>query len=317
MQTRKLGYSDLYLTTVGLGTWAHGGPWAFGWGPQDDADSIAAIQRALDLGVNWLDTAAIYGFGHSEEVIGEAIKGRREEVIIATKCGRVGDRSAGTLASNLKRDFVRHEIENSLRRLQTDYVDLYQIHWPIPDEDIEEGWETVAEIVREGKARYAGVSNFSVDQMRRLQPIHPIASLQPPYNMLRREVEAEILPFCAANQIGVISYSPMNAGLLTGRVTHERSAGFGEDDWRVRNENFREPKLSRNLALVEALRPIAQREGVTLSQLAIGWVLRRPEITAAIVGARRPQQIEETAPAGDYAMPADVAAEIETLLAAL
>jgi aryl-alcohol dehydrogenase-like predicted oxidoreductase len=315
MRTRKLGYTDLHLTTVGLGTWSYSGPWAYGWGPQDDADSIAAIRRAVDLGVNWLDTAAIYGFGHSEEVVGQALQGLRDRVIVATKCGRTGDRAAGTVSSNLAASFIRQEIENSLRRLQTDYVDLYQIHWPIPDEQIEEGWGAVADLVKEGKARFAGVSNFSPAQMHRLQPIHPIASLQPPYSMLRREVEAETLSFCAANGIGVIAYSPMQAGLLTGRFSKARAAALQEDDWRSRNDFFKEPRLSAILALVEQLRPIAAREGVTLSQLAIAWVLRRPELTAAIVGARRPTQIEETAPASDWEMPPAVAGEIEALLA--
>lgn len=314
MQTRKLGYSDLYLTTIGLGTWSYSGPWAYGWGPQDDADSIAAVHRALDLGVNWLDSAAIYGFGHSEEVVGKALKGRRDQVIIATKCGRTGDRATGKLGGNLKAASIRQEVEDSLRRLQTDYIDLYQIHWPIPEEDIEEGWGTIAELIKAGKVRYGGVSNFNVAQMQRIQPIHPIASLQPPYSMIRRDVEAEILPFCGANDIGVIVYSPMQAGLLTGKFTKERVANLDEGDWRRRNEYFQEPKLSRNLALVEALRPIAAREGISLAQLALAWVLRRPEMTAAIVGARRPSQIEETSAAGDHALSPESIAEIAALL---
>lgn len=314
MHTRKLGYTDLHLTTVGLGTWAIGGEWAYGWGPQDDGDSIGAIQRAIDLGINWIDTAAVYGLGHAEEVLGKAIQGRREKLIIATKCGRVGDKAAGTIAGRLKSESIRREVEDSLRRLKIDVIDLYQMHWPQPDEDIEEGWSTIAELIQEGKVRYGGVSNFNVAQLKRIQPIHPVASLQPPYSMLRREVEAELLPYCAANDIGVIVYSPMQAGLLTGRFTRERAAGLPEGDWRRRNENFQEPKLSANLALVDGLRPIAAQNGMTLSQLAIAWVLRRPEVTAAIVGARRPEQIEETVHGGDVTLSEGDIAAIERLL---
>ncbi len=317
MQTRKLGYTDLYLTTVGLGTWAiGGGGWEYGWGPQDEADSIRTIQRAIDLGINWIDTAAVYGLGRSEEVIGKAIRGRRDQVIIATKCGLVWDEGSTVPYGRLKAWSVRKEVEASLRRLNVDVIDLYQIHWPNPDEDIEEAWATIADLVREGKIRYAGVSNFSVEQMKRIQPIHPIASLQPPYNMLRREIEAEILPFCAANNIGVIVYSPMASGVLTERFSRERAAALPEDDWRRRfNDNFREPLLSANLALVDGLRAIAARYGRTVSQLAIAWTLRRPEVTSAIVGARRPEQIEETAPAADWTLPPEAVAEIDELLA--
>lgn len=316
MQTRQLGYSDLHLTTVGLGAWAiGGGGWVYGWGPQDDADSIAAIQRALDLGINWVDTAAVYGGGHSEEVVGQALVGRREGVTVATKCGRILEAEKGQLYSRLKADSVRREAEASLRRLKTDVIDLYQIHWPDPDEDIEEGWGVVAELVREGKVRYGGVSNFNVAQLKRIQPIHPVASLQPPYSMLRRGVEEELLAYCAANNIGVVVYSPMQAGLLTGKMTHERIAHMPVDDWRPRHELFQEPNLSANLELVEALRPIAERQGRTVAQLAVAWVLRRPEITAAIVGARTPTQIEETAPAGDWQLSAEELAQIDTLLA--
>jgi aryl-alcohol dehydrogenase-like predicted oxidoreductase len=316
MQTRKLGYTDLELTTVGLGTWAIGGEWAYGWGPQDDAESIAAIQRSLDLGINWLDTAAIYGLGHSEEVVGQAIAGRRDEVIVATKCSRVWDEK-GKVTGRLKAGSVRREVEASLRRLKIDLIDLYQIHWPNPDEEIEEGWGTIADLIKEGKVRYGGVSNFSVEQLKRVQPIHPVASLQPPYSMLRREVEEELLPYCAANNIGVIAYSPMQAGLLTGKFTKERVANLPAGDWRKQNDFFQEPALSTNLAFVEKLRPIAERNGKTVAQLAIAWVLRRPELTAAIVGARCPSQIEETIQAGDWQLSAEDVAEIDQLLAEL
>jgi aryl-alcohol dehydrogenase-like predicted oxidoreductase len=324
MQTRKLGYSDLYLTTVGLGTWAiGGGGWAFSWGPQDDAESIAAIHRALDpsinsghgLGINWIDTAAVYGLGHSEEIIGQAIAGRRDEVIIATKCGLVWDEGSTTPYGRLKAESVRREAEASLRRLNVEVIDLYQIHWPNPDQDIEEAWGVIADLIREGKVRYGGVSNFGVEQLKRVQPIHPVASLQPPYSMLRRGIEEDLLAYCAANDIGVIVYSPMQAGLLTGKFTKERAANLPDEDWRKRNSYFQEPELSANLVLVEKLRPIAERNGRTVAQLAIAWVLRRPEVTAAIVGARRPSQIEETAQAGDWVLSAQDIAEIDTLLA--
>jgi aryl-alcohol dehydrogenase-like predicted oxidoreductase len=316
MQTRKLGSSDLHLTPVGLGAWAiGGGDNPYGWGPQDDADSIATTRRALDLGINWIDTAAGYGKGRSEEVVGKAIAGRRHEVIVATKCGILWKPDGSDLYGHLKADSIRREVEDSLRRLNLEVIDLYQIHWPRPDEDIEEGWGTIAELITEGKVRYGGVSNFSVAQLKRLQPIHPIASLQPPYSMLVRNVEKELLSFCAANDIGVIVYSPMQAGLLTGKFTQERVASLPEDDWRRRSSHFHEPQLGANLALVEGLRPIAERNGRTLSELAIAWVLRRPEVTGAIVGARRPSQIEETAAAGTWTLSKEDIAEIDSLLA--
>jgi aryl-alcohol dehydrogenase-like predicted oxidoreductase len=315
MQTRKLGDTDLHLTTVGLGTWAiGGGGWAYGWGPQDDAESVAAIRRALDLGINWIDTAAVYGLGHSEEIIGQALAGQRDEVTIATKCGLVWDEGSTTPYGRLKAESVRREAEASLRRLKVDVIDLYQIHWPNPDEDIEEAWGVIADLIREGKVRYGGVSNFSVEQLKRVQAIHPVASLQPPYSMLQRGIEEELLAYCAANDIGGIAYSPMQAGLLTGKFTKERVANLPDDDWRKRDPHFREPELSANLALVEKLRPIAERNGRTVAQLAIAWVLRRSEVTAAIVGARRPSQIEETAPAGDWVLSEEDVAEIEALL---
>ncbi|MBE7552044.1 MAG: aldo/keto reductase [Anaerolineales bacterium] len=316
MQTRQLGYSDLHLTTIGLGAWAiGGGGWIYGWGSQDDADSIAAIRRALDLGINWVDTAAVYGAGHSEEVVGQALAGRRDGVIVATKCGRIMESLTDQPYGRLTADSVRREAEASLRRLKMEVIDLYQIHWPDPDEEIEEGWGAIADLIREGKVRYGGVSNFSVAQLQRIQPIHPVASVQPPYSMLRRGVEEELLAYCAANKIGVIVYSPMQAGLLTGKMTRERIANMPADDWRARNELFQEPQLSANLELVEALRPIAARQGRTVAQLAIAWVLRRPEVTAAIVGARNPAQIEETAPAGDWRLSAEEVAQIDALLA--
>ena len=313
MKTRKLGSTDFHLTTIGLGTWAIGGPWQFGWGTQDDQESISTIRRALELGINWIDTAPAYGLGHSEEVVGQAIQGLAEKPIIATKCGRAWGED-GRLYGNLKRDGIRAETEASLRRLRVEAIDLYQIHWPDPDEGLEEGWAAIADLVKEGKLRYAGVCNFSVEQLKRIQPIHPVASSQPPYSMLAREVEAEHLAYCAANDIGVIPYSPMQKGLLTGKVTRDWVHGLDESDHRRRDFNFQEPRLSANLETVDGLRAIADKRGKTVAQLAIAWVLRRPEITAAIVGARRPPQIEETVLAAEWALcPEDIAA-IEALL---
>jgi len=316
VRTRKLGYTDLRLTTMGLGTWAiGGGGWQWGWGPQDDAESIAALQRGLDLGINWIDTAAAYGLGRAEEVVGRAIAGRRGEVIVATKCGLVWDEGSTEVYGRLTAESIRAECEASLRRLNVDVIDLYQIHWPIDEEHLEEAWSTISDLIQEGKVRYAGVSNFSVAQLKRIQPLHPLASLQPPYSMLERGVEEELLPYCAANDIGLVVYSPMQTGLLTGKYTKERIASLPDEDWRKdRNPHFQEPALSANLALVEKLRPIAERNGRTLAQLAIAWVLRRPEVTAAIVGSRRPSQIEGTAPAGDWVLSAEDIAEIDALL---
>jgi len=316
METRKLGYSELYLTPIGLGTWAiGGGNNPYGWGAQDDDDSIAAIRRALDLGINWIDTAAGYGKGHSEEIVGRAISGRRDEVTIATKCGILWKEDGSDIYGHLNAESIRREVEESLRRLNVDVIDLYQIHWPLPDEDIEEGWGAIADLIREGKVRYGGVSNFSVDQLKRVHAIHPVTSLQPPYSMLVPETEDELLPYCAANNIGVVVYSPMQSGLLTGKFTKERVADFPDDDWRKGSPHFQEPQLSANLALVDNLHPIAVRSGRPLSHLAIAWVLRRSEVTSAIVGARRPSQIEETVAAAEWALSAEDVAEIDALLA--
>ncbi len=318
MQKRKLGFSDLHLTTVGLGTWAiGGGDWYWGWGPQDVQESIDTIHRALDLGINWMDSAAAYGLGRSEELIAKAIKGRRDEVIVATKCGLVWDENDRTadVTPRLKADSVRREAENSLRRLNVETIDLYQIHWPTPDEDIEEAWGVIADLVKEGKVRYAGVSNFNVAQLKRIQPIHPVASLQPEYSMLKRGVEKELLAYCAANEIGVIAYSPLRSGILTDGFGPERLAAMSDDDWRQRDADFQEPSVSVNVAFVDKLRQIALREERPLSHLAIAWVLARPEVTAAIVGARRPSQIERSAPAADWKISSKTIAEIKTLLA--
>ena len=295
METRRLGTSDLMLTVVGLGAWAMGGTgWAYAWGPQDDDDSIAAIHRALDLGVNWIDTAAVYGLGHAEEVVGRALAGRRDEVMVATKCGLPWN-DKGRISPKISAASVRAECEASLKRLGTDVIDLYQIHWPTRIENDLEGWETMARLRDEGKIRHAGVSNFDVEGLEALSRIMKPASLQPPYSMIERGVEDRLLPYCAMHGIGVICYSPLQCGLLTGKMTRERIAELPKDDHRVYDKNFKEPKLTENLKQAEALMAKADALGVTPAQLAIAWTLRRPEVTAAIVGARRPEQIEETA----------------------
>jgi aryl-alcohol dehydrogenase-like predicted oxidoreductase len=315
MTTRRLGRNGPQLTRIGLGTWAIGGAgWRYSWGSQDDADSVAVIHEALDLGINWIDTAAVYGHGHSEEIVGKALTGRREKVFVATKCGRTRNPD-GSIAAVLDAASVRSELEGSLKLLKTDWIDLYQIHWPDPEPKIEEAWEEIGKAVKAGKVRYAGVSNFTPAQLRRIQPIHPVASLQPPYSMLRRDVEKEILPFCAENGIGVICYSPLQMGLLTGAFSAERVASLAADDVRRNNPHFTEPNLGRNLALVEKLRPIARRSGRSVGELALAWVLSRPEVTAAIVGGRRPGQAKELAGAADWRLsPAD-AEEIQKALA--
>ncbi len=311
MQTRQLGASDLFITPIGFGSWAIGGAgYAFAWGAQDDAESVAAIQRALDLGINWIDTAAVYGLGHSEEIVAKALKGRSNRPYVFTKCSRVWD-ARGQIGSSLKADSLRRELEASLRRLQTDVIDLYQVHWPQPDEDIEEGWSTLARFQAEGKVRYLGVSNFNVAQMRRAQAIAPITSLQPPYSLIRREIEQEILPFCAEQHIGVIVYSPMASGLLTGKMTPERIANLPDDDWRKRDDRFREPQLSRNLRVAQVLRDIGQRHGRSAAEAAIAWTLRQPAVTGAIVGARRPAQVEEIVGAADFRLSAEELNELE------
>jgi aryl-alcohol dehydrogenase-like predicted oxidoreductase len=315
--TRTLGYSGLQLTPIGLGTWAMGGGgWKFGWGEQDDAESIRAIKAGLDAGINWIDTAAIYGHGRAEQIVGEAIAGRRDEVVVATKCGRVWEGDSREIGKCLRRESVFAEVDASLKRLRVDVIDLYQIHWPEPDEEVEEGWTAVADLIRIGKVRFGGVCNFSVAQLDRAQAIHPVTSLQPPYSMLKRDIEVDLVPWCQAHNAGILAYSPMQAGLLTGAFTRERVAGLGADDWRSRNPFFQEPQLSANLRVVDGLRPIAARLGITVAQLALAWVLRLPVVTSAIAGARRPEQIEETVKAGAVQLPAEVLVEIETLLGA-
>ncbi len=313
MELQQLGASDLTITPIGLGTWAiGGGNWESGWGSQDDDDSIATIHRALDMGVNWIDTAAVYGLGRSEEVVGRALQGISQRPYIFTKCSLIWDEQR-KVSSSLKKASVKREAEASLRRLQVERIDLYQMHWPNPDTEIEEGWAAMAELQREGKVRALGVSNFSVSQMERVQRIAPITSLQPPYSLLDRAIEDETLPFCQRHHIGVLAYSPMASGLLSGKMTRARVAALPRDDWRSHSAQFAEPQLSRSLYLVETLRDIGARHGRTAGEVAIAWTLRRPEVTGAIVGARRPEQLDGVIGAGAFRLSAE---EIDEIAAA-
>jgi aryl-alcohol dehydrogenase-like predicted oxidoreductase len=314
MDQRRLGNSEIYITPIGVGAWAMGGGgWQWAWGPQDDTDSINAIHEALDQGMNWIDTAAVYGLGHSEEVVAQALRDRSPQPYVFTKCERVWD-SKGQISGSLKAASIREECENSLRRLKVDVIDLYQIHWPEPDIDIEEGWTEMARLKEEGKVRYIGVSNFSVSQMKRAQQIAPITSLQPRYSLIARDAENDVLPFAAKNNIGVIVYSPMYSGLLSGGMTRERVARFAADDWRRYDSNFREPLLSQNLSLANLLGKIGARHGRTAGEAAIAWTLANPAVTGAIVGVRSPEQVLGIAGAGDFS-PSPV--ELEELELAL
>jgi len=318
MQTRKLGNSDLHITSVGYGAWAVGGSgWEFGWGSQDDNDSIGAIHRALELGVNWIDTAAVYGLGHSEEIVARALKSwRGPRPYVFSKCGLRWD-GQGKVQKVLSADSIRREVEDSLGRLSIDVIDLYQIHWP-PDPDspqLEEGWSTLADLRREGKVRWIGVSNFNVDQLRRAQAIAPVTSLQPRYSLVHREVEDDILPYCLNEGIGVIVYSPMASGLLTGGMTRERAATLPKDDWRKNHPDFTEPDLSRNLVLVERLRQIARRHNRSVGEVAIAWTLHNSAVTGAIVGARNARQAEGVMRAGDLHLSNEALNEIEPFFA--
>ena len=311
-ESRKLGDSDLEITPLGVGAWAMGGGgWEFAWGEQDDNDSIGAIRAALDAGINWIDTAAVYGLGHSEETVGRALEGVTKKPYIFTKCERRwgADRK---IFPSLKADSVRKECEDSLRRLKIDVIDLYQVHWPQPDEDIEEGWTEMAKLKEEGKVRWIGVSNFNVAQLKRAMKIAPVTSLQPPHSLLVRDSEKELLPFARQNNIGVIVYSPMRAGLLTGKMTRERALNLPKDDWRSRNPDFQEPKLTQNLELVEVLRQIGARHGRAPGEVALAWALHNPAVTAAIVGIRRADQVAGVTGALDFRLSEDEATEIES-----
>ena len=319
METRKLGNSDLHITPVGFGAWAIGGSgWEFAWGQQEDADSIAAIHRSLELGVNWIDTAAVYGLGHSEEVVAVTLKAwRGAPPYILTKCSRRWD-NTGHITSNHTAASIRQECEDSLRRLQVDVIDLYQMHWPPSDNGpgLEEAWQTMAALRKEGKVRWIGISNFNLAQIKRAEAIAPVTSLQPPYSMIRRKVEGEVLPYCLERGIGVISYAPMASGLLTGAMTRERAAALPADDFRSRNPEFKEPRLSKNIELVERLRNIGARHGRSPGEVAIAWVLKNPAVTGAIVGARNAKQAEGVMHAGELTLSAEEIREIEGAAAA-
>ncbi|MGC8594588.1 MAG: aldo/keto reductase [Candidatus Kryptoniota bacterium] len=310
MKTKILGKNGPELSVIGFGAWAIGGPWEYGWGPVDDESSKKAIRKALDLGINWIDTAAVYGLGHSEEVVAEAIKGKRHEVFVATKCGLVWD-DRKRVTRSIKPESIRKEIEGSLRRLKTDHVDLYQIHWYDEVTPVEDAWEMMAKLQNEGKARYIGVSNFDVALLMKCQSIAPVQSLQPPYNLLKRDVEREILPYCLRNEIGVVAYSPMMSGLLSGKYDPRKVA---PDDWRRRDKMFQEPMLSKAMTLVERLKPIAVRHGKTVGQLSIAWVIANPAVTSAIVGARTAEQVQENVDAADMVLNESELSEIDNIL---
>lgn len=314
---RKLGNSDMQLTPIGFGAWAiGGGDWTYAWGPQEDSESIAAMHRALDVGINWIDTAAVYGLGHSEEVVARALEGISQKPYIFTKCS-LRWRQDRTIYNSLNRTSVAEELEASLRRLKVERIDLYQIHWPNPESEIEDAWEMLDHLREQGKIRSIGVSNFNVDQMKRVLRVAPVTSLQPPYSMLRRAIETEILPFVKEKGIGVINYSPMLSGMLTGKMTAERVAAMPADDWRRKNPEFNEPKLSRNLRLVEFLREIGNAHGVEPGVVAVAWTLHHPAITAAIVGGRSAKQVEGISPALRFRLTDEEYAQINEHLASM
>jgi aryl-alcohol dehydrogenase-like predicted oxidoreductase len=311
LKTAQLGETGLQITRVGFGAWAiGGGGWEFGWGPQDDEQSIASIHHALEQGINWIDTAAAYGFGRSEQIVGRALQGLAERPYVFTKCSLLEgpDRK---VAHSLKRDSILREATDSLRRLGVDAIDLYQIHWPIPVEDIEEGWAALAELKEQGLVKHIGVSNFDVEQLRRIQQIAPVETLQPQYSLIEREVEHEILPFAEPQRIGVIVYSPMGSGMLSGSMSRERIERLADDDWRKRDERFREPELSGNLALVARLATVAERHETTPGAVAVAWTLRNPAVDGAIVGFRRPDQVDPILAAASLELTDGDLAEIE------
>jgi aryl-alcohol dehydrogenase-like predicted oxidoreductase len=314
MKKRRLGQTDLELTVIGLGTWAVGGPWEYGWGRQDDRDSLEAIRQAIDSGINWIDTAPIYGCGRSEEIVGRALKEMSAKPLIATKCGLLWN-SKRQKINCLDASSIAAECEQSLKRLGVDVIDLYQMHWPQPEEQFEQGWEAMARLAEQGKARYIGVCNCSIEQMERIAGICPTASLQPPYSMLRRDIEQDLLAYCGQNKIGVVAYSPMQKGLLTGKFNLEYLKTLSPDDHRVQMDpNFKEPLFSQNLRRIDQLKKVAVELGITMAQLAIAWVLRRSEVTSAIVGARRKGQIVETAAAAKVELDNAALGRIEKIL---
>ncbi len=311
LKTTQLGQTGLEITRVGFGAWAiGGGGWEFGWGPQQDEQSIAAIQRAVELGINWIDTAAAYGFGHSEEIVGRALAGVEVRPYVFTKASLLEGPDRRVVHS-LKRDSIMREAHASLKRLGVDAIDLYQIHWPIPDGDIEEGWSAFAELKEQGLVHHIGVSNFDVEQLRRIQEIAPVETLQPQYSLIERDIEREILPLAQRDGIGVIVYSPMSSGLLTGAMTRERIASLPDDDWRKHDDRFREPELSRNLALVERLGVVADRHGTVPGTAAIAWTLSNPAVDGAIVGFRSPDQVDPLIDAANLELSEDDITTIE------
>jgi len=316
VERRRLGNSDLDITPIGFGAWAiGGGDWRFGWGAQDDAESIAAIHKAVELGINWIDTAAVYGFGHSEEIVRKALDGMSERPYVFTKCGLVPSADdAKTPVENISAASIKRECEASLRRLNVETIDLYQIHWPTDDiSEIEEAWTAMTDLQRAGHVRYIGVSNFDVAEMQRALQVGPITSLQPPYSLVKPDVEQTILPFCREHGIGTIVYSPMGAGLLTGAMTRERAQSLAPEDWRSKNPEFQEPKLSRNLKIVDLLLAIGKRHGRLAGEVAIAWTLHNSAVTGAIVGARSAAQVEGNINALTFRLTDEEYAEIEAL----
>ena len=317
MKKRRFGNTGMNITPIGFGSWAIGGAgWSHGWGPQDDNRAVEAVERAVELGINWIDTAAVYGLGHSEELIGKVLAGLKNKPLVFTKCSLVWNDNR-RIGNSLKGDSIRRECEASLRRLNVDAIDLYQVHWPHPEHDIEEGWRTMAELKEEGLVRHIGVSNFNVEQMQRAHTIAPVESLQPPYSMLRRAIETDILPFCLEQNIGVIVYSPMLSGMLSGAMTRERALNLPPDDWRRNNKEFQEPRLSYNLELVELLKKTGKKHGLSAGEVAVAWTLRHPAVTAAIVGGRSAEQVEGTIGAAEMTFAQEEAREIETFIAAM
>ncbi len=310
MKTRQLGKNGPVLTILGFGAWAIGGPWQWGWGKVDDKQSIDAIHSAINNGINWVDTAASYGFGHSEEIVGKAINGIREKVFVATKCGLVND-GRGNAVFNSDPKNIRKEVEESLRRFNTEYIDLYQIHWPDPKTEIEKSWEMMAQLKAEGKIKYIGVSNYKVEHLERCMKIEHVQSLQPPYSMLVRDYEKEVFPYCKQNGIGVVVYSPMQAGLLTGKFDINKVA---DDDWRRKNKMFQEPYLTKALKFVDTLKPMAEKYNHTVGNVALSWALSNAAVTSAIVGARNEIQVQENLNAADLVLNTDDISVINKIL---
>ena len=315
MKFNVLGNTGLSLSAIGFGTWGIGGSGYFlSWGEQNDHDSISAIRGAFDIGINWIDTSPIYGLGHSEKLIAKVIKGFREQIIISSKCGFRWDETK-KIFSNLKKESIRLEVEESLKRLETDVIDLYQIHRPTPEEDIEGAWDTLNDLIKEGKIRFAGVSTFSLEQLKRVHAMHPVSFIQPPYSIVQYEIEENgILDFCKANRIGVIAYSPVYSGLLSGKLSKEKIENFSPADIRRQLEYFKEPFLTPVLEMLDEVRLVVERNNKTIPQMVIAWVLRRPEVTSAIVGARKPLQIEQNLPAVDWVFPDADRVELDEII---